>query len=261
VPITYAGSDTILAVGMVFPQGASGAAAAAGQRIINYQVEAYGTAGAHATKFPCPSCTLIVGLVTSPDGHVSAATSSGYTSTWAGFTLNTNYAVQSTQSSIAQIFYGPSGSGGTSAASITPTFTGASAGYFEIAYAGITGATVFDNGHTTNNINQSGSGNLTADVITCSTTGDLYFNVTTLDLSTISGTVTDGNSHTPLLLQGVDTQGNNQSSGTAASTLDEDDGRNVLFSTNTSAITAIYSFTAGNVGASGPDVSVSGCFK
>lgn len=263
VPVTYAGTDTIVAVAMVFKQGASGAAPATGQRIINYQVVPYGTAGAHATPFPCPGCTLIAGLVTSPDGHVSAATSSGYTSTWAGFTLNTNYAVQNSVASVAQIFYGPSGSSGTASASITPTFASASAGFLEIAYAGITGASTFDNAHTTNNINQTTSGNLTADVITPATAGDLCFNVATLDFSTISGTVADANGHTPLLLQAVDTLGNNNTGagGTGASTLDEDDGRTVIFGVTATALTAKYSFTAGNIGTSLQDVSVSACFK
>lgn len=237
VTATYpsTGSHNIEGVAIVIKQGQAGNSPS-GLYIDHYQVEQAN--GSNTFDFPCAG-NLIVGLVSTTGPTVSSVSAS--TGTWQ---FPSSASVSTSGTGASQIFYGYGASCG-SGTNLTPTFSASFGGTVpgqEVDLASVTNAlgtsSVFDQGHTSTG-NQTGSGNLTTDTIS-QTSGDIVFNMTSITLDTINGTVTDSNSHTPLLTSDQNNKLDNRGSGTPPSTLSEDNGWSALVTADSNPVTFIY---------------------
>jgi hypothetical protein len=242
VQVIYSGSNTILGAALVITPGSAGTGPPSGAYIDHYQVEQLN--GNNQLSFPC-SGNLIVGMVNTAPAYVSSV--AGSTGTWA----TPASALETATGQTAQIFYGY---GATCSPSTTVTPTWSSTPIYpgtEIALASVSNAvntsTVFDKGHTTGG-SQTSAGNLTTDSITPSQTGEIIFNMTTINQHTLTGTVADSYGHAPAWLGAMnmkdDDTGSSCSASTNPSTLDEDNGYAVYTnSSDTNAVTFIYGGT------------------
>lgn len=238
VPITYSGNNTILGAAIVIKQGSAGTGPPAGAYIDHYQIEDFN--GNNQVAFPCAG-NLILGMVNTNNQYISSAT--GSTGTWVAPSSSLSYSNGQT----AQIFYGY---GATCAPTTTispawvstPQYPGT-----EIAFASVTNAvsssSVFDVGHNTNG-DQSTASDLTADTITPTHANDIVFNMTSIALHSLTGTVADANNHNPTWLGAVNTKNDNTGTGcsgsTNTSTLDEDNGYSFFLDPDTTALSFIY---------------------
>jgi hypothetical protein len=237
IPVTYSGSNTILGVAVVIKQGSLGNGPPSGTYIDHYQVEQFN--GNNQVSFPCAG-NLIVGMVNTNNQFVSSV--SGSTGTWA----TPASALTTSNGQTAQVFYGY-GASCVPTTTFTPTWN-STPQYpgTEIAFASVKNAlntsSVFDGGHTSLG-NQSTATNLTADSITPAHANDIVFNMTTIALHSLSGTVTDANNHRPTWLGAVNTKNDDNTScanDTNNSTLDEDNGNSFFVNPDTTTLTFIY---------------------
>jgi hypothetical protein len=233
---TVSGTNTFNAVALTLKAAAAGTNPATGIHIDHMQGELY-NAATHTAQFPCTG-NLIVGLWTSVDVTITSISDSNG-NTW-------SLGASSTVNLRAQIFYAANAVTSPDM-TISLTYSGTSGGNNFVHFYDVSGAATSPHDvDDVRNGNQTSNGNLTSGVITPTAVNGLVLNVTTIDFHTITGTVADGNGHTPILNQEVMSSDDNASSGgTGPSHLDEDDGRASLYNTDTTQITFIYSNTAG----------------
>jgi hypothetical protein len=236
VPVTYSGTNPIIGVAIVIKQGPAGTAPS-GKYIDHYSVEQPASA-TQAFNFPCGG-NLIVGLMGTGSATITSIT--GSSGTW-------STGVNDTTNEVSQIVYA-TGVTCSSSLTVTPTFSTAppSPGT-EFALASVSNATsTFDKSASASNT-QSSAANLTTVSLTPTNTNEMVFSTASISWHTLQGTVTDTNSHTPVMLSSNNSKSDDAESGcttqTANSTLDEDNG--YAFYNNasdTNQITFIYSGT------------------
>jgi hypothetical protein len=240
VQVTYSGTDTIAGVALVIKQGPIGTSAPATKYIDHYQAEEMPASTSQALNFPC-SGNLIVGLFS--DGNSAFISSiTGSTGTW-------NVGPKDTTVGASQIPYATTPTC-ASTTTVTPTFNtapNAPGSSFELVSISNATSTFDTSSHTTGT--QSTAANLSSVTITPGALNEITFGIVTITWHTETGTVADGNSHTPTLLSATDSAGDDASpscsTATPNSTLDfEDNGVSFFQNTSdTSLITFIFSGT------------------
>lgn len=242
VQATFSGTDTILGVAIVIKQGSAGTGPPSAAYIDHYQVEQFNSS-TQQIYFPC-SGNLIVGMQ-STSANVTSV--SGSTGTW-----ETPSTINLTTVPLGQIFYAygatcASTTNFTPAWSSTPAYPG-SVGEFASVTNAINTSSVFDTGSLTTSGNQLSAADLSANTITPSSMNEMIFNITPVNLHTLTGVVADSYGHTPAFLAAVNTRdddtGSDCSGSTQPSTLDEDNGYAVFVNTSdTNPVTFIYTGT------------------
>jgi hypothetical protein len=236
---------TILGLGVVVPQGATGTGPPSGMYIDHYQMEQWPTASTQAFTFPF-SGNLIVGMLS---GENRTGTATSFTDSACTWNTGAWPDISDGYTYVSQIFYGynctPS-----STNSLTVTVSGTGGPGAAMALMSVMGATAspFDKSAIVPQSNHSTAANLSTVSLTPSALNEMTVSLTSIAWHTLTNTVTDANGHTPRPLFSVNTKGDDAdpscSTSTVPATLDEDNGwAYYINSANTTAITFIYSGT------------------
>jgi hypothetical protein len=211
---------------------ASAGTVPSGIRIVHEQGEAFSTT-THTVQFPSTQ-NLIIGAWLSPDVTFSAVSSSP-ANTW-------NLADKHPTVCCTQNIYALNAATSTGM-TITPTYSGTSQGYAFLQLYDIAGAPSWAHSAVVNNNgtqNSNANLNATPTPITPTQLGEFIINTTGLTWHSMLATVTDANGHTPTADFTANT--GNDNGVTAASTLNDDDGRAHIINTDMLPITFIYSY-------------------
>jgi hypothetical protein len=240
VPVTYSGTNTILGVALTFNKGAAGNSPPGTKYIDDAQMENGPATTTPTYDFPCQHGNLVVGLVNSGGPDISSIT--GSSGTWAS-------AVSEVASTTSQIVYGKAVTCGSSL-TVSPTFntTPETPGnvLFLISVANANSNPI----DVTNTFsgNQTTAANWTNVTLTPSANGELSFYVSSIFFHTLTGSVTDANSHALSFIAAWDSKADDANSScahyTQASPLSEDNGYALFYNTSDhTQQTAIYSGT------------------
>ena len=234
--------DTIVGLGVVVPQGATGTAPS-GMYIDHYQMEQWPNSATQAFTFPF-SGNLIVGMLSAENVTGTANTIIDAACTWSPG-VNADSAGYT-----SQIFYGSNCTpASTNSLTVHVTGTPSSPGT-AMALMSVTGAasSPFDKSAVVTQTSHSVAANLSTVSLTPSALNEMTVSLTSIAWHSLTGTVADGNGHTPTPLFSVNTKDDDAdpscSTSTVPATLDEDNGwAYYINSANTTAITFIYSGT------------------
>lgn len=234
--------DTIVGLGVVVPQGATGTAPS-GMYIDHYQMEQWPKSATQAFTFPF-SGNLIVGMLSAENVTGTANTITDPACTWSPG-VNADSAGYT-----SQIFYGSNCTpSSTNSLTVHVTGTPGSPGT-AMALMSVTGAasSPFDKSAVVTQTSHSVAANLSTVSLTPSALNEMTVSLTSIAWHSLTGTVADGNGHTPTPLFSVNTKDDDADpscgTSTVPATLDEDNGwAYYINSADTTAITFIYSGT------------------